>query len=139
MEEGHLISNLLEAVNSLRAGSVVGVGGILMVVVRFYRMMGGPWPSEKWSWLVALVTFLVGLLGALFTGVFGFGLSWGSALLAALGVAVNAAGLHSVTKSVGNALPPQKAPVESPFRKAASLLLPPPRYTGIPMAPPKKE
>ena len=95
----NVVADIMEAINSLKAGSVVGVGGVLMVVVRVYRMLGGPWPTEKWHWLVTLCLFLVGLVASMLTGVFGFGLSWGSAILAALGVAVNAAGLNSVLKN----------------------------------------
>lgn len=121
----NVLGEIMEAVNSLKAGSVVGVGGVLTVAIRVYRMFGGPWPGEKWGWLVTLVTFVVGLLAALFTGVFGFGLGWGPAVLAALGVAVNAAGFHSVSKTAGEALPPVKKEYKlSPFGKAASVLIP---------------
>lgn len=122
-----IFTELFGAIESLKTGNVVGVGGILMFAVRLYRMIpNAPWPSQKWNWLVALVIFLVGFLVAMFTGVFGFGLSWGAAVLAALGVAVNAAGLNGVTSAIGAAvMPPQSTPVVSPFRAAASIVLPP--------------
>lgn len=117
------ISDIIAAIDSIKAGSVVGIGGLLTVLIRVYRSIPkAPWPEEKWNWLIVLVTFLVGFLAAMFTGVFGFGLGWGPAVLAALGVAVNAAGFNSVTKTVGQALPPQ--PVASPFRAAASIVIP---------------
>lgn len=119
----NVITDIMEAVESLKAGSVVGVGAILTVLIRVYRMIPkAPWPKEKWNWVIVLVTFVVGFLAAMFTGVFGFGLGWGPSVLAALGVAVNAAGFNSVTKAAAQALPPQ--PVESPFRKAASVVIP---------------
>lgn len=122
----NIIGDIMAAVADLKAGSVAGVGALLTVAVRVYRMFGGPWPSEKWGWLVTLVTFIVGMLAAMLTGVFGFSMGWGPAVLAALGVAVNAAGFHATTKAVGRALPAveEKTFKESPFRSVGSLLIP---------------
>jgi uncharacterized membrane protein len=125
-----LIETLTFAIDNLRAGNVVGVGALLTFAIRAYRLIpGAPWPRQQHHWIVLLVTFLVGFLVALLTGVFGFGLTWPAAVMAGLGVATNAIGIHSATQAIGSAVRnAPDSPVESPFRKAASVILPPPRY-----------
>jgi len=121
------LSDLLASIEQLRAGNVIGVGGVLMFAIRLYRAFpNAPWPSERYAWLVPAVTFFVGFLAAMLTGVFGFGLGWGAAIMAALGVAVNAAGLHNITSAIG-AQTTNRIPAASPFRSMASLVLPAPK------------
>lgn len=124
-----LFETLTFAIDNLRAGNVVGIGALLTFAIRLYRLVpGAPWPKPQHHWIVLLCTFVIGFVIALFTGVFGFGLSWGAAIIAGLGVATNAIGIHSATQAIGGAVRnPQITPVESPFRKAASIVLPPPR------------
>lgn len=124
-----IFPELLHAIDNLRAGNVVGIGALLTFAIRLYRTIpNAPWPKPQHNWIVLLCTFVVGFLIALLTGVFGFGLSWGAAVIAGLGVATNAIGIHSATQAIGGAVRnPQSTPVESPFRKAASIILPPPR------------
>lgn len=115
------ITEILAGIDALKAGNVVGVGALMTALIKAYRMIpNAPWPREGWGWLVALVTFVIGFLVAMFTGVFGFGLGWGPSVMAALGVAINASGFYNVGKAVN--------PLRSQYNKnPASITLPPPK------------
>jgi len=129
MEIFSVFNDLTEAISQIKAGNVVGIGILISIIIRGYRMIPkAPWTTDKTAWIVPVVVFVVGLLASLFTGVFAFHMTWGTSIVAAIGVAVNAAGFHSITKTAGQALlAPAEQPTNSLIKKVGSLILPPPK------------
>lgn len=123
------IADLFNLIPALKTGQMGAAGALIMLVVRIYRMIpGAPWPKEKWQWVVQLVVFILSFVASMLVGALAGGIGWGAAAAAAFGVAATAITGHEVTKSLGAALraPVPKGYVPSPFRDAASLVLPPP-------------
>ena len=130
-----MLTELIEAINAIRAGQVAGIGALLMVLVRAYRMIpGAPWPSKRWGWAVGLSLALLGGVAAMLTGA-ALGMGWGPAALAGVGVAVNAIGLHEATAAIGRAVraPQDPAANRSAFGAAASIVLPAPKIGPLRM------
>lgn len=125
-----VFTDIFSSINEIKAGSVVGIGGLMAAVVRLYKMVpGAPWPKEKHNWIVSVALFFGGLLTSVLTGALGFNAPWGEAVMTGLGVAVNAAGIHTVTSQLGAAVRKADAPGERPgfFSKMISLFAPKPK------------
>lgn len=129
------ITEIFGLIPSLKAGEMGAAGALITLLIRVYRLIpGAPWPSDKWQWLVHLVTFVLAFVASMLVGALAGGLGWAAAAVSAFGIAATAITGHEVTKALGKAVRAPEPDVyqPSPFRAAASLLVPAPKVkTGL--------
>lgn len=105
MEVFEVFKSISDAINQIKGKNIVGVASALVALIRLYRMIPkAPWVPAGKEWIVQLSLFWVGYIISALTGALGLGMTWEQAFAGALAVAVNASGIHTVTKAAGQAI-----------------------------------
>ena len=125
------LTEMLELVPAIRGGNIAAGGTGVMLAVRIYRALGGPWPTKPW--IGKIIVGVLSLTSALLIGFLVGGPAGGVAaiIMEAVGVAFTAVTGHKLTQGIGAAVREPVPYQPSPFRDAGSVLIPPPVASEI--------
>lgn len=125
MEVFEVFRSISDAINQIKGKDILGVSSALVALIRLYRMVPkAPWVPQGKEWAVQLGLFWVGYVVSALTGALGFNMTWEQAFAGALAVAVNASGIHVVTKSAGQSLRQNESKEKGWFSKLLDVVLP---------------
>lgn len=132
MEIFEAFQSISDAINQIKGKDILGVSSALVALIRLYRIIPkAPWVPANLEWVVQVGLFWVGYIAAALTGALGFKMGWGDALVGAVAVAVNASGIHAVTRAAGQIVrtpvAENKPNAQNFMQKLANVFLPAPK------------